>query len=74
MVKLYFTVAVGTKISLEVQPNDSIAVLKKMLHEKIGQSLEHYNLMIGGKTLSEKKTISCSSIKEGDMIYAVSRI
>ena len=64
----------GKTITLEVDPNDSIAAIKAKIQEKEGIPPDQQQLRFAGKTLEEGKTLSDYNIKRDDTLHLLLRL
>ena len=62
------------KITLEVEPTDSIETIKYKIQDKEGTSPNAYNLIFKGKRLEDNRILSDYNIQEGNTINLVLRM
>ena len=65
---------VGQSVEIEVQPNDTIGLVKNVVQEKIGVPSQDQSLFYAGKRLIDKQTLSSTLIKQGDHVKMVQRV
>ncbi|KAI0295827.1 hypothetical protein B0F90DRAFT_1637252 [Multifurca ochricompacta] len=60
---------------VEVEPDDTISILKKKIEDQQGHAIESQKIIYSGKVLSDDKTIQSCEIKEKDfLVLMVSKV
>ena len=65
---------VGQSVEIEVQPNDTIGLVKHVVEQKIGVPSQDQSLLYGGKKLMDEQTLSSTQIKQRDQVQMVQRV
>ena len=63
--------ATGRKITLNMEPENTILQVKQAIQEKDGIDLAHIKLLFGGKPLQDEKKLSEYKIEAGTSIHVL---
>merc|ERR1711939_686030 len=61
----------GRSITVEVESNDTVAVLKNKIHEKEGIAPEEQRLVFAGKQLQDERTMGDYDIQKATTVHLV---
>jgi hypothetical protein len=67
--KIYIKNLIGSTISIDIEPNNSVSFLKQKIEENKGTLLTDQQLIYMGKDLDDEKKIIDYNIKENDVLY-----
>lgn len=63
----------GTKITVEVTPDDKIEILKEKINKKEGIRTDQQRLIYGGRQLEDGRTLSDYKINRDSVLHLVLR-
>jgi ubiquitin len=73
-IQVFFKTLTGGTLTLELDPNESIENVKKLIHEKQGIPPAEQRLVFSGKELTDGKTLKDYDIKGESTVHLVLRL
>jgi len=72
--QLFINTVIGKIIIVEVEPSDSIQIIKIKIQEKEGIEITNQRLIFAGRQLADEKTVQDYKIQTDSTIHLVLRL
>ena len=72
--QLFINTVIGKTIIIDVEPSDSIQIIKIKIQEKEGIRFTHQRLIFAGRQLEDEKTVQDYNIQKDSTIHLVLRL
>lgn len=73
-IQVFFKTLTGKTLTLDLDPNESVENVKKIIHEKEGIPPDQQRLVFSGKQLDDGKLLSDYDVKSESTVHLVLRL
>jgi hypothetical protein len=73
-IQVFFKTLTGKNLTLDLDPNESVENVKKLIHEKEGIPPDQQRLVFSGKQLDDGKLLSDYDVKSESTVHLVLRL